>query len=540
MSARVLLVGPADKSSKELKVALEQAGFLTQTASDGIQALETGRQFQPHLVITETVLSGINGFELSSRIWNGAAGFSAQVVIYTQAYRDEKLRQDAISEYHALHYFVKPFQKESLLNTVVPYLYRTELVSKTATPQQTQVRAPSRKPRTDSAASPLTAKQALERAFWLSAGVVPGGSGAARRGQAVPAKERPQPIVKRSAKPESTARESDLLQKPHLSEDRFLSVTKSGVKKPLGLLESPPESQPTDLVPSPAETAVVSSVSPSSLSLPSRPSTGRDSAHKLESFSAETAFNAAVESQSPASSDPSLDFTQEVPVEPAAAMPSTQRFSKRTQLLAGAMAVVALSLALRSSSSNLHRLEVSRATSDLPAPTEDPSSFKREDLGAPPAPASMNEQEPGTAASEAVTRWLQGSKSNPSPRPQDLPARRPGQRSGNSSSLPSPSTELIISDISPMERQPFLTTMVRPSLSGTQIRAMGSKSFLVSLELDETGSVKKALLMTPDPEGAFPDHILETVRTWQFGPRDKPQQGAWVKYFSFKAPQTAH
>ncbi len=117
MSLRVLLVGPPDPHFEDLKAALEQAGFLTKTAANGIDGLKAGCDFRPHLVISEVVLSGMDGLEFCSRI-SKAEGFHTQVIFYSRSYRDAKSRGEIIHNHGALHYFVNPFQKGDLWEAV--------------------------------------------------------------------------------------------------------------------------------------------------------------------------------------------------------------------------------------------------------------------------------------------------------------------------------------------------------------------------------------------------------------------------------------
>jgi len=248
-----------------------------------------------------------------------------------------------------------------------------------------------------------------------------------------------------------------------------------------------------------------------------------------ESSSAEVATEAPVEWESPLRGDPSVIPipAEQVPEEPDIGLSANRFFTRRTQLLAGTMAVfsvIGLSLVSRSvPSTESSKPEASRETSGFQAPSQDRMrSLDQDYLMASTAPASLNQP------------------SEPSSTIQGSPTIHPERKSGNSMFSTSSIPELMISDISPVERQPFLKTMVRPGLSATEIRRMGSNSFVVILELNQDGKVKKAILLTPDPERIFPDQILDTVRKWQFAPRDRHQRGAWVKYFSFQAPSGAH
>ena len=42
----------------------------------------------------------------------------APVIFYTAFYRDERARRDITEKYGALHYFVKPFQREALKKAI--------------------------------------------------------------------------------------------------------------------------------------------------------------------------------------------------------------------------------------------------------------------------------------------------------------------------------------------------------------------------------------------------------------------------------------
>ena len=121
MAGRLLLIGELSDDLNELKRAFEAIGLTVAMAPDGLAGLETGREFQPDLVVTEILTNPLSGFELASRMGGGAAGFSASVIFYTEFYRDEKARRDVIAKYGAVQYFVRPFQKEELKKSVVAY-----------------------------------------------------------------------------------------------------------------------------------------------------------------------------------------------------------------------------------------------------------------------------------------------------------------------------------------------------------------------------------------------------------------------------------
>ncbi len=121
MAGRLLLIGELSDDLTELRVTFENIGLTVEMAPDGLAGLETGKEFQPDLVVTEILTNRLSGFELASRISSGAAGFAAPVIFYTEFYRDEKARREVLGKYGALQYFVRPFQKEALKKLVVTH-----------------------------------------------------------------------------------------------------------------------------------------------------------------------------------------------------------------------------------------------------------------------------------------------------------------------------------------------------------------------------------------------------------------------------------
>jgi len=121
MAGRLLLIGELSDDLTDLRVTFEGIGLTVEMAPDGLVGLETGKEFQPDLVVTEILTNGLSGFELASRISGGTAGFVSPIIFYTEFYRDEKARREVLGKYRALHYFVRPFQKEALKKSVIAH-----------------------------------------------------------------------------------------------------------------------------------------------------------------------------------------------------------------------------------------------------------------------------------------------------------------------------------------------------------------------------------------------------------------------------------
>src|SRR5262245_10306163 len=68
MSARVLIIDPDADQLTSLKFALQEEGYSVEVARDGMEGFAKFKELQPNLVITELMMDGLSGFELSSRI----------------------------------------------------------------------------------------------------------------------------------------------------------------------------------------------------------------------------------------------------------------------------------------------------------------------------------------------------------------------------------------------------------------------------------------------------------------------------------------
>ena len=65
---RVLIVDDERVVADTLAMILSKSGYATKVAYSGEQALELASVFEPNLLITEVVMSGITGFEVANQI----------------------------------------------------------------------------------------------------------------------------------------------------------------------------------------------------------------------------------------------------------------------------------------------------------------------------------------------------------------------------------------------------------------------------------------------------------------------------------------
>src|SRR5260370_15552084 len=68
MATRVLLVDDDQKIISLLKRGLAYEGFEVYTASDGETGLVAAKKYQPHLVLLDITMPGVDGFEVCRRL----------------------------------------------------------------------------------------------------------------------------------------------------------------------------------------------------------------------------------------------------------------------------------------------------------------------------------------------------------------------------------------------------------------------------------------------------------------------------------------
>ena len=72
MSKRILIVEDDASIARLLRDNLVFDGFEVQIAADGGEALPRARKFDPHLILLDLMLPGIDGLEICSRLNRGA------------------------------------------------------------------------------------------------------------------------------------------------------------------------------------------------------------------------------------------------------------------------------------------------------------------------------------------------------------------------------------------------------------------------------------------------------------------------------------
>ncbi|MGH9624330.1 MAG: sigma-54-dependent transcriptional regulator [Bryobacteraceae bacterium] len=110
MTPRILVVDDDESLRRVTQVQLEQAGFQTQTAADGSEALAALQKAPVQLVITDLKMPGMSGLELLRRI---RAEYPEVVVVVITAYGTVESAVEAMRA-GAYDYITKPVHPEEL------------------------------------------------------------------------------------------------------------------------------------------------------------------------------------------------------------------------------------------------------------------------------------------------------------------------------------------------------------------------------------------------------------------------------------------
>ena len=129
-SLRALVVDDAPELRLLLEPLLAAEGFDVRTACDGLTAVETARSFDPHVIVLDLVMPGIDGLEACRQLRT----FSDAYVVMLTSKDDEVDRIVGLSV-GADDYLAKPFSPRELVARVRAMLRRPRRTGATAEDQ---------------------------------------------------------------------------------------------------------------------------------------------------------------------------------------------------------------------------------------------------------------------------------------------------------------------------------------------------------------------------------------------------------------------
>jgi PAS domain S-box-containing protein len=114
----LVLIVEDDRSSQELMSSyLESEGYLTVTASSGVEAVRVARELKPDVITLDMLLPGKSGFEAMHELKNSP--LTAWIPILIVSVLDERKMGFALG---ATDYLLKPIGREALLDSVRKYV----------------------------------------------------------------------------------------------------------------------------------------------------------------------------------------------------------------------------------------------------------------------------------------------------------------------------------------------------------------------------------------------------------------------------------
>lgn len=112
-SRKILIVDDNRDAASSLAMLLELSGNRTESAFDGLSAIETAARFQPDVILLDIGLPGINGYEVARRMRAEPWGKKLKLVAVTgwgQAEDRERSREAGFDAH-----LVKPIDHAALM-----------------------------------------------------------------------------------------------------------------------------------------------------------------------------------------------------------------------------------------------------------------------------------------------------------------------------------------------------------------------------------------------------------------------------------------
>ncbi len=110
---RLLLIDDDEQLLDSLKNIFESAGFIVQCANNGKQGIESAKKFQPHLIILDLVMPGMDGIEVCQEL-KATSGLEKTLIAFYTA-RSEDYSQIAAFSAGADDYIVKPLNANVMI-----------------------------------------------------------------------------------------------------------------------------------------------------------------------------------------------------------------------------------------------------------------------------------------------------------------------------------------------------------------------------------------------------------------------------------------
>ncbi|MBK9733510.1 MAG: response regulator transcription factor [Saprospiraceae bacterium] len=123
---RILVVDDEEDILEVLRYNLEKEGYLVKTAADGLSALKIANEFDPHLIILDIMMPGMDGIEVCQKL-RSIPKFSSTIIAFLTA-RNEAFTQISALDSGGDDFINKPI-KPNVFKSRISALLRRNAIS---------------------------------------------------------------------------------------------------------------------------------------------------------------------------------------------------------------------------------------------------------------------------------------------------------------------------------------------------------------------------------------------------------------------------
>jgi DNA-binding response OmpR family regulator len=120
LTKKILLIDDEADFAEMIKLRLEAGGFQIDVASDGATGIEKAIQGQPHLILLDIMMPGMDGFAVLRRMRKESAIRNIPIVMLTA--RGEFKSITEAQAIGAADYLIKPVETTELLKLISRYI----------------------------------------------------------------------------------------------------------------------------------------------------------------------------------------------------------------------------------------------------------------------------------------------------------------------------------------------------------------------------------------------------------------------------------
>ncbi|MBK8627400.1 MAG: response regulator transcription factor [Saprospiraceae bacterium] len=120
---KILVVDDEDDILEILKYNLVKEGFVVETASDGVKAIQKAQEFEPHLIILDIMMPGMDGIEVCQKL-RSIPKFKHTIIAFLTA-RSEAFTQISALDSGGDDFINKPIKPNVLKSRINALLRRS-------------------------------------------------------------------------------------------------------------------------------------------------------------------------------------------------------------------------------------------------------------------------------------------------------------------------------------------------------------------------------------------------------------------------------